>query len=83
MTTAHRPTWNSAKGGSAQGGNLLVEPTRAYSSKDLPAHLKLKSRQKGQGGVGEQKKVDFKHDLIRREAKVKLTKRSHDARDNQ
>ena len=44
MTTAHRPTWNSAKGGSEQGGNLLVEPSRAYSSKDLPAHQTLKSR---------------------------------------
>lgn len=47
MTTAHRPTWNTAKGGSEQGGNLLVEPSRAYSALDLPAHLKLKSRQIG------------------------------------
>ena len=48
MTTAHRPTWTSAKGGSSQGGNLLVEPTRTYSSKDLPGHLHLKHRH----GVG-------------------------------
>jgi protein CWC15 len=47
MTTAHRPTWNSAKGGGNQGGNLLVQPTRAYSSKDLPGHLKLKTRREG------------------------------------
>ena len=48
MTTAHRPTWNSARGGSEQGGNVLVNPSRAYSSKDLPAHLTLKQRQQEQ-----------------------------------
>lgn len=53
MTTAHKPTWVSAKGGNEQGGNLLVEPTRAYSSKDLPGHLNLKSRQEGQGSINE------------------------------
>ena len=42
MTTAHRPTWNSAKGVQNQGGSILVQPTRAYSAKDLPGHLKLK-----------------------------------------
>ena len=67
MTTAHRPTWNTAKGGSEQGGNLLVDPSRAYSSKDMPAHLTLKSRQIGQGNITEQSKIDFKSDLIRRE----------------
>ena len=45
MTTAHRPTWNSAKGGSEQGGNLLVNPTRSYSAKDLPANTSLKYRE--------------------------------------
>ena len=53
MTTAHRPTWNSAKGGSEQGGNLLVQPSRAYSSKDMPAHKTLKSRAIGQGSSAE------------------------------
>lgn len=47
MTTAHRPTWNSVRGGSEQGGNVLVQPTRAYSSRDMPAHLKLKERHEG------------------------------------
>ena len=67
MTTAHRPTWNSAKGGSEQGGNLLVEPSRAYSSKDLPAHQKLKSRRVGQGSLLEQKEIDFKRQLLEEE----------------
>ncbi len=54
MTTAHRPTWNSARGGgSEQGGNVLVQPKRNYSALDMPAHLKLKERQPGQGGVEE------------------------------
>ena len=44
MTTAHRPTWNAARGGSEQGGNLLVNPSRAYSAKDLPGHTTLKYR---------------------------------------
>lgn len=47
MTTAHRPTWNSVRGGSEQGGNVLVQPSRAYSARDMPAHLKLKERHEG------------------------------------
>lgn len=44
MTTAHRPTWNTVKGGAEQGGNVLVTPTRQYSSRDLPGQLNLKER---------------------------------------
>lgn len=54
MTTAHRPTWNSAKGGSEQGGNVLIQPSRNYSAKDLPGHLSLKTRHGGQGSKTEQ-----------------------------
>jgi hypothetical protein len=46
MTTAHRPTWNSARG-SEQGGNNLVVPKRSYSALDMPAHVKLKERREG------------------------------------
>jgi hypothetical protein len=46
MTTAHRPTWNSARG-SEQGGNNLVVPKRSYSALDMPAQLKLKERREG------------------------------------
>lgn len=59
MTTAHRPTWNSAKG-AEQSGNKLVIPSRMYSSKDMPGHLKLKTRQDGQGSLEEQKETDFR-----------------------
>jgi hypothetical protein len=41
MTTAHRPTWNTAKG---KIDSSLILPTRAYSSKDLQSHGNLKKR---------------------------------------
>lgn len=47
MTTAHRPTWHNAVGGSEQGGNVMINPTRAYSSKDMPGHTTLKERAVG------------------------------------
>ena len=53
MTTAHRQTWHTAKGGTEQGGNVLVNPSRAYSSKDMPAHTSLKERMSGQGDLHE------------------------------
>ena len=53
MTTAHRPTYHAAKGGSEQGGNLLVNPSRAYSALDMPGHTKLKTRHIGQGNPEE------------------------------
>ena len=59
MATAHRPTWNSARG-SEQGGNNLVLPKRNYSALDMPSHLKLKDRQDGQGSKGDLAHHDFK-----------------------
>jgi len=64
MTTANRPTWNPAKGGSEQGGNSLVVPTRQYSAKDMPANLHLKVRQEGQGSKEEMQQMDFKQELL-------------------
>ena len=70
MTTAHRPTWHTAKGGTEQGGNVLVNPSRAYSSKDMPAHTSMKERSSGQGNLIEQNRLDFKAELLRQEAQV-------------
>ena len=67
MTTAHRPTWHTARGGTEQGGNVLINPSRAYSSKDMPAHTTLKERAPGQGNVLEQGKIDFKAELLKKE----------------
>lgn len=68
MTTAHRPTWHTAKGGTEQGGNVLINPSRAYSSKDMPAHTALKERSTGQGNQFEQNQIDFRQELLQREA---------------
>ena len=67
MTTAHRPTWHTAKGGTEQGGNVLINPSRAYSSKDMPAHTSLKERSSGQGNLKEQGAIDFRKELLDRE----------------
>ena len=64
MTTAHRPTWHTARGGTEQGGNVLINPSRAYSAKDQPSHNTLKTRENGQGNVFEQDQIDFKAQLL-------------------
>lgn len=44
MTTAARPTFDPAKGGSSRGEKSLSALSKQYSSRDLPSHLKLKYR---------------------------------------
>ncbi|VUC38115.1 unnamed protein product [Clonostachys rosea] len=46
MTTAHRPTFDPARGKEAQRGP-------AFHTRMLPAHTQLKFRQAGQGGAGD------------------------------
>jgi protein CWC15 len=67
MTTAHRPTWKSAVGGEDQGGFRLHNPTRQYSSRDLPGFLDMKKRQDGQMSHQDVQNIDFKQDLLHRE----------------
>ena len=71
MTTAHRPTFKSTMGGSTQGGNKLYQPTKQFSSRDLPGHLKLKTRRPGQGTIKENLNLDFKRELFEKEAKLR------------
>ena len=68
MTSAHRPTWKAAVGGNEQGGNVLYIPSRQYSSRDMPSHQKLKLRQEGQGTTEEAKKINFRQNVLEREA---------------
>ncbi len=75
MTTAHRPTWNSARGDSALAGSKLVQPKRNYSALDMPAHLKLKERQPGQGDSAEQSEIDFRSQLLKEERDRELKKK--------
>ena len=68
MTTAHRPTWNSVKGGQQQGGNVLTVPSRMYSAKDLPGYMKMSKRQPGQDDPEELQNKDFKAELLEKES---------------
>lgn len=62
MTTAHRPTFDPARGKEAARGE-------AYHQRLLPAHKTLKFRQSNQGTPAEQAKRDLKAELLRAEAK--------------
>lgn len=44
MTTAHRPTWQAAKGSEEQGGSRIFAPLKQFSAKDQAAHTTLKTR---------------------------------------
>ena len=44
MTTAARPTFAPAKGGSGKGEQDLSTLSKQYSSRDLPSHKQLKYR---------------------------------------
>lgn len=62
MTTAHRPTFDPARGKEAARGE-------AYHQRLLPAHKTLKFRQQGQGSTEEQRRRDLKAELLKNEAK--------------
>ncbi|KAF1847388.1 Cwf15/Cwc15 cell cycle control family protein-like protein [Cucurbitaria berberidis CBS 394.84] len=62
MTTAHRPTFDPARGKEAQRGP-------AYHQRLLPAHTTLKHRQPGQGGDAEYVKRDLRAELLEAEAR--------------
>ncbi|MCJ1267041.1 complexed with cef1p [Lobaria immixta] len=61
MTTAHRPTFDPARGKDAQRGV-------AYHQRLLPAHTQLKTRQPGQGGDADPQVRDLRAQLLEAEA---------------
>ncbi|KAF2400813.1 Cwf15/Cwc15 cell cycle control protein [Trichodelitschia bisporula] len=61
MTTAHRPTFDPARGKDAQRGP-------AYHQRLLPAHMMLKHRQPGQGGDADHEVRDLRAELLAAEA---------------
>ncbi|XP_065055737.1 spliceosome-associated protein CWC15 homolog [Rhopilema esculentum] len=67
MTTAARPTYAPARGGSGKGEGDLSVLSKQYSSRDLPSHTKLKSRQTGQDTTEELRSRDFRKELEDRE----------------
>ncbi|ALC49615.1 c12.1 [Drosophila busckii] len=67
MTTAARPTFDPARGGSGRGEKDLSALSKQYSSRDLPGHTKLKYRENGQGTSDEIRNRDFRKELEERE----------------
>jgi len=67
MTTAARPTYVPARGGTGKSENDLGALSKQYSSRDLPAHTKLKYRQDGQNTLSDLKSRDFRKELEDRE----------------
>jgi len=67
MTTAARPTFDSARGGSGRGEKDLSALSKQYSSRDLTAHTKLKYRETGQGTTDEVRSRDLRKELEERE----------------
>ncbi|KAL5003378.1 Pre-mRNA-splicing factor cwc15 [Aspergillus recurvatus] len=61
MTTAHRPTFDPARGKEALRGP-------AYHQRLLPAYTHLKVRQSGQGTEGEAARRDLRAELLQAEA---------------
>ncbi|TVY38635.1 Pre-mRNA-splicing factor cwc15 [Lachnellula cervina] len=61
MTTAHRPTFDPARGKDAQRGP-------AYHQRLLPAHTQLKVRKPGQGGDADNAPRDLRAELLQAEA---------------
>ncbi|KAI5779706.1 Cwf15/Cwc15 cell cycle control family protein [Geopyxis carbonaria] len=68
MTTAHRPTFDPARGKELPKGP-------AYHQRLLPAHTKLKVRQPGQGGDADEAPRDLRAELLKAEAahRAKIT----------
>lgn len=57
MTTAHRPTFDPARGGTGRNEGDLSKLSSQYSSKDLPSHKKLKYRDELLGEDRKQKVI--------------------------
>ncbi|VDK43367.1 unnamed protein product [Taenia asiatica] len=74
MTTAGRPTWNTAKGGKGKWEGDLSALSKQYSVRDLPSHTKLKYRQEGQGRPEDLQGKDFKKDLEEKERQAAFEK---------
>ncbi|TMW39541.1 hypothetical protein DOY81_015379 [Sarcophaga bullata] len=71
MTTAARPTFDPARGGSGKGEKDLSALSKQYSSRDLPGHTRLKYRETGQGTSDELRARDFRKELEEREREAR------------
>ncbi|XP_066255312.1 spliceosome-associated protein CWC15 homolog [Euwallacea similis] len=78
MTTAARPTFEPARGGSGRNEKDLSAISRQYSSRDLPGHTKLKYREHGQGTIEETRVRDFRRELEEKESQKRVGARPVD-----
>lgn len=74
MTTAARPTFDPAKGGSGVREKSLGKLSQQLSSRDQPAHLTLKERVPGQDTIDEVSERDLRAELEDRERVAQLEK---------
>ncbi|KAI9913931.1 hypothetical protein PsorP6_005342 [Peronosclerospora sorghi] len=75
MTTAHRSTWYAAVGQANEGGwHAGGKLSDQVSARDLPAHMRLKTRQVGQGTANEVELLNLREELERKEEKYELEK---------
>nr|GMD35284.1 protein CWC15 homolog [Ipomoea batatas] len=74
MTSAARPTWAPAKGGSEQGGTRIFGPSHKYSSRDIASHTTLKPRREGQDTQDELQKRNLREELEQRESRHSSSK---------
>ncbi|CAD6193483.1 unnamed protein product [Caenorhabditis auriculariae] len=79
MTSAHRPTFHPARGGTARGEGDLSKLSAQYSSKDMPSHTKLKYRQTGQGTEDDIRKKDLRRELEDKERNAVRERRARDS----
>uniref|UniRef100_A0AC35U1Z0 MFS domain-containing protein n=1 Tax=Rhabditophanes sp. KR3021 TaxID=114890 RepID=A0AC35U1Z0_9BILA len=70
MTTAHRPTFDPARGGTGRGESEYGKLTQQFSSKDMPAHKTLKYREGDQIPEVALSKKELKRQLEAREVKA-------------
>ncbi|XP_060517589.1 protein CWC15 homolog [Cylas formicarius] len=78
MTTAARPTFEPARGGTGRNEKDLSAISRQYSSRDLPSHTKLKYREPFQGTQEENRSRDFRKELDEREREKRPATRSNE-----
>uniref|UniRef100_A0A7E4VR37 Protein CWC15 homolog n=1 Tax=Panagrellus redivivus TaxID=6233 RepID=A0A7E4VR37_PANRE len=78
MTTAHRPTFDPARGGTGRGEGDLSKLSTQYSARDLPSNLKLKYRDRGQAHPDEVREKNLRYELEEKERELKDRKRSSD-----
>merc|ERR1712173_197801 len=65
---------DTARGGSGQRERDLSAMTKQYSSRDLPSHTSLKSRDRGQNAPEDLSGRDFRRELEERERVATISK---------